>query len=577
MTKTTNKTKKSANSKKNEKPLKSEKKRILREKKIEGISDLRDESNREGIRIVLEVKRDASAKTILNKLYKFTELQKNFSSNIIVLHEGKPKILGLKNILEYFIEFRSEVIIRQKEYDLAKAKEREHILEGLMIAISHIDEIIKLIRSSKDSEEARVKLKSSYALSDNQAQAILDMQLRRLAALEREKLESEYNELIQKIAELIKILRTDSEVLKLIIDEQKELSKKFGDIRRTKIFSNLPGDISQEDTIVNEHTLITLTEKGYIKRVSYDINKTQGRGGIGKKIATTRDDDSVKHIIPCMTHDEILFFSNLGKVYSIKAFEIQESSPTAKGIPILNLINMQAGELITSILTRNNDGELSEEDINQEGTEISYKREKNKFKYLLMSTLKGIVKKTHIDEYTNIRSGGLIAIKLQEDDRLIWVRPTEGEQSVLLITKNAKAIHFKEEDVRKTGRSSQGVRGIRLKNDDAVISMDIVRPNENFVLTISENGFGKITEISNFAIQHRGGSGIFAAKVNSKTGKLVVGRVLDHPRKELMIVSKNGVAIKIDTDNLPLRGRQTSGVILIRLKAEDKVSAVAIV
>lgn len=552
---------------------------LVKEKKIEGISDLRDESNRDGIRIVIEVKKDATPKTIQSKLYKLTELQKNFSSNIIVLHKGQPKVMGVKSILDNFIEYRIQVIIRQKEYDLAKAREREHILEGLMIALNHIDAIIKLIKESKDSEDAKTKLCQAYNLSETQAQAILDMQLRRLAALERDKIEAEYNEILMKIKNILTILGSDDLLLNIIKDESIELSKKYGDNRRTKINTSESNDISIEDTIPNIKTLITLSEKGYIKRIEYDTNKTQNRGGSGKKIATAKTDDAIKHIIPCMTHDEILFFSDYGKVYALKAYEIPESSATAKGLPVINLINIESSENITSVLTRNQRGLISEEDINQEiesGINQNYTKSPN-FKYLVMATLKGVVKKTDIQEFQNIRSNGLIAIKLADNDKLVWVRPTDGKQHILIITKLAKSIHFSEEDIRDTGRSSQGVRGIRLKKDDEVISMDIVRPKENLILTISENGFGKVSDISHYTIQKRGGGGLFAAKINSKTGPLVIGRILDHPQKELMIVSKNGQAIKIPTNDLPVRGRQTSGVMLIRLRNDDKVTAVAIV
>lgn len=546
---------------------------LVREKKIEGISDLRDESNREGIRVVVEVKRDANAKTVENKLYKFTELQKNFSSNIILLHNNHPRVMGIKNIIEYFVTFRVQIVIREKEYELAKAREREHILEGLIKALNNIDEVIETIKKSKDSEDAKNKLCEKFDLTEIQAQAILDMQLRRLAALERDKLENEYKEILAKIAELINILSNIPSILEIIKNEQKLLSDKYGDDRRTKVFKHSPGEITIEDTTPNEPTLVMLSEKGYIKRIKQETNRIQSRGGTGKRVATTKEDDSIRHILPCNTHDEILFFSNTGKVYALKAYEIPESSANAKGLPIINLIGLNSGELITSILTRNEKGELSEQDMNQEGEN----KTPNKFRFLLMATKKGTVKKTKIEEFTNIRSNGLIAIKLIEEDELIWVRPTNGEQSVLLISKFAKCIHFTEEDIRETGRSSQGVRGIRLKSGDEVISMDIVRPAENLVLTLSENGFGKVTEIDNYSIQKRGGSGVFAAKINSKTGNLVIGRILDHPQKELMIVSKNGQGIKVETNNLPLRGRQTSGVIMIRLKDDDKVAAVAIV
>ncbi|RMD77077.1 DNA gyrase subunit A [Candidatus Dojkabacteria bacterium] len=565
---------------------------LVKEKKIEGISDIRDESNKDGIRVVIELKRECSPKIILNQLYTLTELQKNFSCNMVLLHDNRPRTLGVKQVLELFIQFRTEIIIKLKEFELAKSREREHILEGLRIAIDHIDEIIKLIKSSKDSEEAKTKLCTEYSLTEIQAQAILDMQLRRLAALEINKINAEYDELQKKIHTILDILSSDSKILDLIIKEQEDISARFGDERRTKVFPYLPDQISIEDTIPNKPTIITMTQKGYIKRIDIDTNRTQYRGGSGKKIATTREDDSVRHVVSCMTHDEILFFSNRGKVYSLKAYKIPESSSSSKGLPLVNYVNLSENEYITGILTRNSKGEFSQSSTSENEiiekyddespealTEVDEVDKKN-YKYLLMATLKGFVKKTNLKEFTNIRTNGITAIKLSDDDELVWIKPTSGNQTVLLTTKLAKSIHFREEDIRQTGRASIGVKGIKLKPNDSVISVDTVSPTKKLFLTITENGFGKLTNIENYPTQRRGGSGVFTSKINSKTGNLVAAMLIDGnvDKKELMIVSRCGQAIRIEVGNIPINAsRLTLGVILMRLKEGDKVSAVTLI
>lgn len=549
---------------------------LYKDKKIEGISDLRDESNKQGIRIVIELKKDAKPKTVQNQLYKYTELQKNFNVNMLALVNNEPRLLSIKEVLELFLTHRQEIVIRRSEYDLAKTREREHILAGLMIALDHLDEVINLIRRSKDADTAKSELMSQFKLSDVQAQAILDMQLRRLAALERQKIEDEYNEVLKRIEDLLFILNTPSKVLEIIKAELLDVKERFGDNRKTRVFKGDVDEFSEEDLISKEQTFVTISAQGYIKRVKEDTYKAQKRGGVGVKAATTKDEDSVRHVFSCSTHDEILFFSNLGKVYSLKVYDIPEASRIAKGIPLVNLANLSQGELITSVLTRSSSGAILDEEILQEGEEKKESQGKN-YNYLFMATKKGTVKKTEIKEFDNIRSNGLIAIALTSDDELIWVKPTTGESEIILVTKEAKSIHFKEEDVRETGRASQGVRGIKLKSSDEVISMDVVRSKEEFMLTISENGFGKITKLEQFTVQNRGGSGIFAAKVNSKTGNLVIARILDHPQKELLIMSAKGQAVRIPTNELPLRNRQTSGVTLMRVKDGDKVTAATII
>lgn len=549
---------------------------LYKDKKIEGISDLRDESNKQGIRIVVELKKDAKPKTVQNQLYKYTELQKNFNVNMLALVNNEPRLLSLPEVLEYFLSHRQEVVIRRSEYDLAKTREREHILAGLMIALDHLDEVINLIRKSKDADTAKSELMTRFKLSDIQAQAILDMQLRRLAALERQKIEDEYNEVLKRIEDLLFILNTPAKVLEIIKTELIDVKNRFGDTRKTRVFKGDIDEFSEEDLIAKEQTFVTISSQGYIKRVKDDTYKSQKRGGVGVKAATTKEEDTVRHVFSCSTHDEIMFFTNLGKVYSLKVYDIPEASRVAKGIPLVNLANLSQGELVTSVLTRSASGAIIDEEVHQEGEE-KRENEGKSYKYLFMATKKGNVKKTEIKEFDNIRSNGLIAIALTPDDELIWVKPTTGESEIILVTKEAKSIHFKEEDVRETGRSSQGVRGIRLKTSDLVISMDVVRKKEELMLTISENGFGKITQLEQFTIQNRGGSGIFAAKVNSKTGNLVIARILDHPQKELLIISAKGQAVRIPTNDLPLRNRQTSGVTLMKVKGGDKVTAATII
>ncbi len=549
---------------------------LHKDKKVEGITDLRDESNKQGIRIVVELKKEAKPKTVQNQLYKYTELQKNFSANMLALINGEPKVLNLREILELFISHRQEIVIRRNEHELVEARKREHILEGLMIALDNLDEVISTIRNSKDVETAKSALMKKFKLSDIQAQAILDMRLARLAALERQKIEEEYKAVIARIKELLFILGTPNEVLKIIRAELVEIREKYGDERRTKVFKGDVDEFSEEDLIVNEKTFVTISTQGYIKRIKEDSYKAQRRGGSGVKTMTTKEDDSVRHVFNCNTHDEILFFSNTGKVYALKVYDIPEYARTAKGLPLVNLINIAQGELITSVLTRSASGNIIDEDISQEGEETS-EHQGAQYKYLFMATKLGVVKKTELSEFENIRSNGLIAIKLTDGDELIWVKPTTGESEIILVTKLAKSIHFHEKDARETGRSSQGVRGIRLKAGDSVISMDIIRNKEDLMLTVSENGFGKSTKLEEFTLQNRGGSGIFAARVNSKTGNLVVARVLDHPNKDLLILSSKGQAVRIPTNTLPMRQRQTSGVTLMRVRDGDTIAAAAII
>jgi len=550
---------------------------LVKTKKIEGISDLRDESNKEGLRIVIDIKRDGKPKTILNKLYKFTELQKAFNANMIALVDGEPKLLNLKKILELFIKHRQEIVTRRTEFNLAKSKEREHILEGLIIALDNLDEIISIIRKSKDGEAAKENLIKKFKLTEIQAQAILDMQLRRLAALERQKIEDEYKDIKKQIIDLINILETPERILQIISQELNEIRNKFADKRKTKVVKGKVDEFSEEDLIAKEDVIVTVSHDGYIKRLKTGIYTEQHRGGVGKKMMTTKENDYVEHVFKCNTHDEILFFTNKGRVFREKVYNIKESGRTAKGQAVINLIDLSHDELVTSILTRDPKGQVIDEDIIQEEQLDTENKGKN-YKYLFMVTDRGTVKKTSLTEFENIRNSGIIAIKLSAGDKLKWVRPTEGNNEIMLVTKNARSIRFNEKDVRPTRRDTMGVRGIKFKNpEDEVIVAEIIRREEDLLMIVSEKGFGKATVLEQFPTQNRGGQGVYAARINDKTGNLASARVLDHPGLHLIIMSQHGQAVKIPTEDLPRRNRQTSGVRLMKLKSTDKVAAIAII
>lgn len=548
---------------------------LVKNKKIEGIADIRDESNKEGIRVVIEIKREGKPKTILNKLYKYTEMQKAFNANMLALVNGEPRVLNLKRVLELFVQHRQEIVIRKSEYELAQAKEREHILEGLMIALDNLDEVINTIRNSKDADIAKTNLMKKFKLSEIQAQAILDMQLRRLAALERLKIEEEYKQIKKTIAELIQTLSTPERILDIISDSLSGIKTRFADERRTKVYKGGVGEIAEEDLVAEEEVLVTVSKQGYVKRMKPSTYKIQKRGGKGIVGMKTKEDDSVAHVFYCNTHDDILFFTTKGRVFQIKVYDIPEFGRAAKGQAIINLINVEQDELVTSILTRTKKGILSE-DIIQEKQEASEKKGSS-YKYLFMATKDGLVKKTELNEFENIRANGLISIKLSEGDKLRWVRPTTGSNEILIVTKQGRSIHFHEKDVRETGRATMGVRGIKFKSkEDEVITMDVVRKYEDFMLSISENGFGKITKIEEYPVQGRGGQGVFTARINSKTGNLAAARILDHPEAELIIISTAGQVVRIPTKELPERSRQTAGVRLMRLSGKDQVAAIAI-
>lgn len=550
---------------------------LVKDKKIKGIGDLRDESNREGMRIVVEIKRDGKPKTILNKLYKYTEMQKAFNANMIALVEGEPQILNLQRILELYVQFRQEVVIRRTEFRLAKAREREHILEGLMIALDNLDEVINTIRSSKDADTAKTALMDKFKLSERQAVAILDMQLRKLAALERQKIEDEYKEIKATIEDLLSILATPQRVLDIIGNELTDIKNQFGDERKTKVIKGKVDEFSEEDLVAQEDVIVTISEQGYIKRMNQNVYAKQHRGGKGKKGMTTKDGDAVSHVFSCSTHDDILFFTNKGRVFLQKVYEIPEFSRTARGQAVVNLINIDQDELVTSILTKSQSGKILDEDTLQEELTPA-KKEAKDYKYLFFATKHGTVKKTELAEFQNIKSNGLISIKLADDDELVWVKPTTGKSEIILVTRNARSIHFHEKDVRPTGRSTMGVRGIKMKDkEDKVIAMDVIRMTEDFMLTVSDHGYGKITKLDQYSLQGRGGQGIYAARINDKTGKLSAARILDHPEMELLIMAESGQAVRIATKELPTRNRQTAGVRLMDVGKKDKVAAIAIV
>lgn len=538
---------------------------LVRDKKLKGISALRDESDKKGMSIVIELKRDGRPKAILNNLYKRTRLQTSFPANFVALVDGNPLTVNLKQMIVEYVRHRQRVIIRRTIFDLTNAKKRAHILEGLKIALDNLDEVIKTIRASATQETAKTNLIKKFGFSEIQATAILDMQLRRLAALEREKIENEYNKIMKLIDKLIARLKDPQRVLNIIKREVGELKEKYGDKRLTKIYKSDIGDFSEEDLIPKKKTLITVTKTGYIKRVPMGTYKSQRRGGKGVIGMTTKEEDEIEHLISATTHDTLLFFTNTGKVFGTKAWEISESSRQAKGTALVNLVNLEQGEQIQSIIAMSGDGAEN----------------------LILATENGQVKKTAYSEFGNLRSNGLIAIKLANDDSLVAVRKTSGDDHVLLLTKNGKAIRFSEKNVRPMGRATTGVKGITLSSkDDAVIAMETfpenaIRPEDKRkkffrdMLIISEKGIGKRTKVDLFPVQKRAGKGVKAATVNDKTGKLAAGVLVTQNMHQIIITSSSGQIIKLPLKNIPQMGRATQGVILMRFaKKADHVAAV---
>jgi DNA gyrase subunit A len=541
---------------------------LAKEKKIDGISDLRDESDRHGIRVVVELKRDSRPKSVLNNLFKKTELQTSFPTNFVALVDGTPMTLNVKQILTEYINHRYLVVTRRSEFELREAQNRAHILEGLLIALDNLDAVIETIKKSKDADEAKGNLMAKFKLTEIQSIAILDMQLRRLAALERQKIEDEFKAIKEKIDFLTDLLAHPNKILKVIGKELAEIKEKYADERRTKIYKKKAEEFSEEDLIPNDEAIITITSTGYIKRVPRSTYRTQRRGGKGVMGMKTKEEDEIAHLLTANTHDHILFFTNKGRVFRIRVWELPESSRQSKGQAMVNLINIAQGEIVQSVLTVN-----GQENPNQ--------------KFLFMVTKNGLVKKTAINKYDNVRSSGLIAIKLEGGDELCWVKTTGGNDHILLVSHEGKSIRFNENDVRPTARDTMGVIGVVLKKEDFVVGMEALpgrahQPTDKRkkvfrdILVVMERGVGKRTDFSEFPVQKRGGMGVKVAEVTPKTGKVVCSQFVDETVEQIVLTSKQAQMIKLPLKNIPRLGRATQGVILMRFdkSTADAVSAV---
>jgi DNA gyrase subunit A len=541
---------------------------LVRDKKIIGISDLRDESDRHGIRVVVEIKKNGKPKSILNKLFKYTALQSSYSANMLALVNGVPQTLNLRQMLLLFLRHRENIVRRRTIFDLKGAMMRAHILEGLKIALDAIDEIIKTIRASKNTDEARENLMTKFKFTDLQANAILEMQLRRLAALERQKIEDEYNEVEKTIAGLTAIVTKPEVMTTVLKSENKEIVEKYGDTRRTKIYVRGLEDFSEEDLVPNEAVLVALTKTGYIKRVPKETYHTQKRGGVGVVGMATKNEDEIECMLSVDTHDDLLFFTNRGRVFKTKVWDIQEGTRQAKGQAVINLINILPGESVHTVLAISKD---------------------SKSKYILLATQKGVIKKTSIDKFKNIRQSGLTAIKLDDHDQLAWAKLTDGTNQIFLVTKNGKCIRFNESDTRPMGRHTRGVRGILLKESDYMVSMDIVpsaiektgskdqeKPFRH-LLVVTENGVGKRTDVYLYPLQKRGGIGVKVANLTPKTGNIAAAQVVSETDDQIILMSKKAVTIKLPLKNIPTLSRNTKGVILMRFKStDDKLNAMTV-
>lgn len=535
---------------------------LVTDKKIIGISDLRDESDRDGIRVVIELKRDAAYKKVVNNLYKFTDLQTTFPVNTVALVDGIPQTLSLKSIFELYLKHRVSMVTKRSEYELDQAKKRAHILEGFLIALDHIDAVIETIKKSKDEPEAKQKLMQKFKLSDLQAQAILDMQLKRLTGLERKKIEAELAELKKIITYLESILKDIFKILGVIKDELLDLRKKYGDERRTKVIKYKPGEITDEELIENIEVIVVLTKEGYIKQIPKGTFRVQQRGGKGVSGIETKEEDNVSFITSAMSHDFVLFFTNQGRVFQNRIWEIPQGSRISKGKAIVNLITLRPNEKVTSVLTYHSDI-VKEDSLN-----------------VLMATKFGVVKKTSFANFANIRTNGIIAIKLDQKDELLWVKMTDSNKFTILATKNGKAIIFNEKEIRPTGRSSRGVRGINLEKDDNIISADAFSQKEfnKDLFVISDKGIGKKTKLSMFKGQHRAGKGVKVASLDEKFGNVAFSQIINEQQTTAIITSKLGQTVKIPLSSIPSRSRSAKGVILIRLsKKEDRVAAATLI
>lgn len=530
---------------------------LVKEKKMTGISDLRDESARGSVRVVIELKKDAYPKKVLNQLYKQTSMQVSYHYNMLALVGGiQPRVLGLEEMLREYLKHRQVVVRRRTEFELKKAKDRAHVLEGLKIALDHIDEVIATIRASQTTDEAKANLIKKFKLTDIQAQAILSMQLRTLAGLERQKIEDELAELRKLIKELEGILADEQKILAIVRQELLEMKEKYGDKRRTQIIKHELGKFSDEELIPDEQVVVVLTNEGYIKRTLMSDYRRQHRGGKGKRGMTTKEEDVIAHVVSTSTHDWLLFFTNKGRVFRLKTYEVPTAGLAAKGVAIVNLLQLQPEEQVTAII----------------------RHEKNQATsgYLFMTTVQGTIKKTPFEDYANIRTNGLIAIKLDEKDELRWIHHSSGEDDVIISTHFGQAIRFNEKDARSMGRTARGVRGIRLRANDRVVGMDLVQKDLQ-LLVISEKGYGKRTKVSNFPTHRRGGVGIKAAVVTGKTGNIVSVKSVIEEKQELLIISTQGQTIRVGIDNIPVLGRTTQGVRIMRLNGKDEVASFALI
>jgi DNA gyrase subunit A len=525
-------------------------------KRITDVSDIRDESDRTGMRIVIEVKRDGSPHTVMQQLFKHTALQTSFSANMLALVDGQPQTLGLKRMLEHYIAYRREIIRRRTEFDLARARERAHILEGLKIALDNLDEVIKTIRASADTDAARSALMQRFKLSEAQANAILEMQLRRLAALERKKIEDEYEAVIRLIAELEDLLANPRKVLIAIRDELEELIRKYGDDRKTRIESDANRELTAEDLVAAEDVVVTLSQRGYIKRQQIGTFRSQRRGGKGKLAMITREEDAVRHLLVANTHDNILFFTNRGRVFITKVHTLPEASRQAKGLPIINLpgVMVDQGEYVSAIIT------LPQFEADH---------------YMAMATRGGMIKKTSLAEYAKIRSNGLIAISLMEGDELRWVGLTDGQSDIILATRNGQAARFHEAEVRPMGRDTRGVTGIRLRGDDEVIGMEVVAPSAE-LLVVTEQGYGKRTPLEDFPVKHRATGGVIANSLNAETGKVAAVRVVGREDEELMLITEEGTILRTEVSSVNRYRRASRGVTVMKPGEGDRIVSIAV-
>ena len=530
---------------------------LVKDKKVTSIADLRDESARGNVRIVIDLKKDAYPKKVLNQLYKLTPLQSNFHYNMLALVDGvQPRVLGLKDMLSEFVKHRQVVVRRRTEFELRKAKARAHILEGLKIALDHIDEVIATIRASKTTDIAEKALREKFGLTEIQAKAILAMQLRRLTGLEREAIEEELRALLKLIGELEVILADENEILRIIKEELLEMKDKYGDERKSKIINHELGKFSDEELIPEEESVILLTTENYIKRTLLTDYRRQNRGGKGKRGMTTKDQDIIDQLIPASTHDWLLFFTNRGRVFRLKAYEVPAASLQAKGVAAVNLLQLQPEEKITSI--------------------IKLEQNSSSDNYLFMATVKGTVKKTALSDFANIRTNGLNAINLDEGDELRWVQKTNGQSDIIISTSAGQAVRFNEKDVRGMGRAARGVRGVRLRPNDSVVGMDIATSSSQRLLVVSANGYGKSTKVANFEVKKRGGIGVKAAVVTSKTGPIVSVQTLPEEVTDALMISSNGQTIRISVKEIPTLGRTTQGVRIMKLTDGDSVASVGL-